>query len=792
MSTEEKPEAPMYVYESTVHCANILLCLNEQRKQDILCDVTVLVEGREIRAHRAVLAACSQYFSLLLRGQTEHEPVINLPQKITEKGFAPLLQFAYTAKLLLNRDNIQDVMCCAEFLGMHNLEDSCFRFLQAQMKSEVAGMHTSQNPPSPQTLVQKHHDNRSEDANVRLSDSKPPLFGSSLHPENEQLKVTNNLHQSDQPPAFDIPHYPKYRKYHQVLAKHNATNCSHSSTSSLHGSLQDTVTSSDAQGRNFSQVIAEPASGEDCVPLDLSELEQDGLVRGKGNEMEMEMEFEGRQLSSTPIELPVSKRSPVCLSSLDKKEVTSSDHCLSADLQLTSRTSPLQERQVAPNYFQKDYQAFVGGLGVTSSKKAEKLTDAVSLKSLSFEMICSQESEQESDRRSVIFSSRAPYHLAAPAHSYPGESCLGQETPDDLWAGSSQSFPCSQALSPTSVSQEPALPYRRQPKSSCPVPIKMCPRSSRAESHIRTSSSCSSYSYAEDGSGGSPSSLPQFELSTSPCSTMARCLALEHQEHSMSGPPKIKCEKSYDTNSSDESGSFSDGDSESFPTKEHSQEVKLPFSIDHITELPRNDFQLMIKMHTLTSDQLDFIHSMRRRNKNRIAAQRCRKRKLDCIQNLEREIHKLVCERQKLLTERSQLKTCMGELWENFSFLSQEVCREEKWSPGQSRSLYNLHPDPVSSSPTGTDLRISPNPTSIDVTLTSHNSVVLSPGLTGCQAIAEPPHSHLRVDRETVLPQNTVTSERSELSHVGSSSVTTDFCQEMTEKCTTEELPERN
>ncbi|EDM10645.1 BTB and CNC homology 1 (predicted), isoform CRA_a [Rattus norvegicus] len=74
-------ESAVFAYESSVHSTNVLLSLNDQRKKDVLCDVTVLVEGQQFRAHRSVLAACSSYFHSRIVGQTDAELTITLPQE---------------------------------------------------------------------------------------------------------------------------------------------------------------------------------------------------------------------------------------------------------------------------------------------------------------------------------------------------------------------------------------------------------------------------------------------------------------------------------------------------------------------------------------------------------------------------------------------------------------------------------------------------------------------------------------------------------------------------------------
>ncbi|XP_037836592.1 transcription regulator protein BACH2 isoform X2 [Kryptolebias marmoratus] len=811
MSVDERPEDPMYVYESTVHCTNILLCLNDQRKQDFLCDVTVLVEGKEFRGHRAVLAACSEYFLQALVGQVENGLVISLPEEVTAGGFAPLLQFAYTAKLLLSRENIQEVIRCAEFLRMHNLEDSCFRFLEAQLRKEEDSLLFCHKGAAEEiNSKDKSLQSEKERSNSPMAQQCADNLTSFQHCDDDDDRLvmtmpgnfTDSRLSFDRHGVSDLPRCPKYRKYQWACNRHNDIS-SHTSTSGFSSTFKESSVSEVVPSQDrlpVAQIKVEPQAEEETISLCLSGDEQDDGDTDSVTAMEMD----------NPISLEKSKgsKSPSYLQAFFKKGVDQPSLSNTSQQLITNRLVCPQDKGNSQGDHKKDLQPFTGelDLSVTSPKELDGFPSGLSLKPASCDEICKQ--EVELDRRSVIFSSRACNRMGTPVHSYPdGDSLemeLSEQVTKGLWGGASQSLPNSQTYSPNAASSEPPALCRPRPNTSCPVPIKVCPRSPPCDTRTRTSSSCSSYSYAEDGSGGSPCSLPQFEFSSSPCSNMARCVNADQQEQSVGGEalfnqvrPKIKCEQSYGTNSSDESGSFSEGDSESCHVQEPGTEVKLPFPIDQITNLPRNDFQMLVKMHKLTSEQLEFIHDVRRRSKNRIAAQRCRKRKLDCILNLECEIRKLVCEKEKLLTERNQLKACMGELWENFSCLSQEVCRDVHLSPEQVQSLHHYCPVLRPTSSTSNEPRPTLSTPAIrSVDLTTHSgSATPEPIFRGSPSCSESqPSFAVRNGADKFTDgQDTSLYTASELSvETSNQTVTVDFCQEMTDKCTTDEQPRKD
>lgn len=53
------------------HGQTMLDKLNQQRLNNQFCDITLLIEGEEHRAHKAVLAACSAYFRTLFLDQKD-------------------------------------------------------------------------------------------------------------------------------------------------------------------------------------------------------------------------------------------------------------------------------------------------------------------------------------------------------------------------------------------------------------------------------------------------------------------------------------------------------------------------------------------------------------------------------------------------------------------------------------------------------------------------------------------------------------------------------------------------
>lgn len=75
----------MFTFQSAVHSAHVLECLNEQRQRDILCDVTVVVENKSFRAHCSVLASCSEYFHSRVTSVTSQNSVIVLSDEVGGK-----------------------------------------------------------------------------------------------------------------------------------------------------------------------------------------------------------------------------------------------------------------------------------------------------------------------------------------------------------------------------------------------------------------------------------------------------------------------------------------------------------------------------------------------------------------------------------------------------------------------------------------------------------------------------------------------------------------------------------
>ncbi|XP_074502339.1 POZ (BTB) and AT hook-containing zinc finger 1 isoform X4 [Sebastes fasciatus] len=125
-----------YTYQVSKHSAEMLHNLNAQRKDGgRFCDVILRVGEESFPAHKAVLAACSEYFESVFGRQAEEEveeggggDANNRELEmhtISPKVFKDVLDFAYTSRIVVRLECFPELMTAAKFLLMRSVIEIC-------------------------------------------------------------------------------------------------------------------------------------------------------------------------------------------------------------------------------------------------------------------------------------------------------------------------------------------------------------------------------------------------------------------------------------------------------------------------------------------------------------------------------------------------------------------------------------------------------------------------------------------------------------------------------------------
>lgn len=115
--------------------------------------------------------------------------------------------------------------------------------------------------------------------------------------------------------------------------------------------------------------------------------------------------------------------------------------------------------------------------------------------------------------------------------------------------------------------------------------------------------------------------------------------------------------------------------------------LKIPFPLDKIINLPVDDFNELLTQYMLTDTQLALVRDIRRRGKNKVAAQNCRKRKLESIFHLETELNQLQAQREHLAKERLEFKRSLAFIKCRLTDLYSQVFSHLRDEDGQPYSI---------------------------------------------------------------------------------------------------------
>ncbi|NXH91809.1 ZBT24 protein, partial [Edolisoma coerulescens] len=137
MEKTTDPSEKLVIIHSKAHKDTILANFEEQRKKDFLCDITLIVENVQFRAHKALLAASSEYFSMMFVNEGEIGQSIYMLEGMVADTFGVLLEFIYTGCLCASEKSTEQILATAQLLKVTDLVWACTDYLESRSPGSV-------------------------------------------------------------------------------------------------------------------------------------------------------------------------------------------------------------------------------------------------------------------------------------------------------------------------------------------------------------------------------------------------------------------------------------------------------------------------------------------------------------------------------------------------------------------------------------------------------------------------------------------------------------------------------
>lgn len=107
--------------QSDSHKQSILSKFDQLRKKDLLCDITLVVEDVHFKAHKALLAASSEYFFLMFTAEDQPGQTVYLLDGMAAPAFAQVMEFIYSARVFVEESATQQLLATARLMEVSDL-----------------------------------------------------------------------------------------------------------------------------------------------------------------------------------------------------------------------------------------------------------------------------------------------------------------------------------------------------------------------------------------------------------------------------------------------------------------------------------------------------------------------------------------------------------------------------------------------------------------------------------------------------------------------------------------------